>query len=67
MALYATGRTTGLVCDIGEDFTRSVPVFEGFTIPHAVEKSQIGGRALTDCMQKLLFSERTNPIFTSEL
>ena len=39
MALYASGRTTGLVCDVGEDFTRSVPIFEGFSIPHAVEKS----------------------------
>ena len=36
MALYATGRYTGLVCDVGEDFTRSVPVFERFSIPHAV-------------------------------
>jgi len=39
MALYATGRYTGLVCDIGENFTRSVPVIEGFSVPHAVKKS----------------------------
>jgi actin len=39
MFLYGSGRRTGLVCDIGEDFTRSVPVIEGFSVPHAVEKS----------------------------
>jgi actin-related protein len=54
MSLYAAGRTTGLVCDSGDGFTGSVSVFEGFSIPHAVEKMEISGRFLTDDMQKLL-------------
>jgi actin len=54
MSLYAAGRTTGLVCDAGDGVSHTIPVFEGFSIPHAVEKMEIAGRVLTDYMQKLL-------------
>ena len=35
MDLYANGKTTGLSCNFGQSF-RTVPIFEGFSIPHAV-------------------------------
>ena len=54
MPLYAVGRTTGLVCNSGYGVSHTTPVFEGFTIPHAVEKIDIAGRVLTDYMQNLL-------------
>jgi len=54
MSLYAAGRTTGLVVDAGDGVTHTVPVFEGFSLPHAVEKMEIAGRVLTEYMQKLL-------------
>lgn len=54
MSLYAAGRTTGLVADAGDGVSHTIPVFEGFSIPHAVEKMEIAGRVLTDWMQKLL-------------
>ena len=47
MSLYAAGRTTGLVVDAGDGVSHTVPVFEGFTISHAVEKMEIAGRVLT--------------------
>jgi actin, other eukaryote len=47
MSMYAYGRTTGLVVDAGEDVSHIVPVFEGFTISHAIEKMDIAGRVLT--------------------
>lgn len=48
MSLYANGRTTGIIADQGYGVTYTVPIFEGFSIPHAVLKSFIGGREITN-------------------
>lgn len=47
MALYASGKTTGVVLDSGEGITHSIPIFEGFAIPFATIKLEIGGKDLT--------------------
>ena len=54
LSLYSNGRTTGLVCDSGDGVTHTVPVYEGFSIPHAVRKNFIAGRAITDHLTNLL-------------
>merc|ERR1719326_1929139 len=64
MSLYAAGRTTGLVVDSGDGVSHTVPVFEGFSVPHAVEKMEIAGRVLTNYLQKLLI-ESIAESFTS--
>merc|ERR1739844_193053 len=64
MSLYAAGRTTGLVVDSGDGVSHTVPVFEGFSIPHAVEKMEIAGRVLTEWLQKLLVNHAAEA-FTS--
>jgi len=55
MSLYNVGRTTGLVVDSGDGVTHTVPCFEGFSLPHAVERMPIAGREITRYTQKLLY------------
>jgi actin beta/gamma 1 len=57
LSLYSNGRTTGMVCDSGDGVTHTVPVFEGFSIPHAVRKNFIAGRAISAHMVDLLTAE----------
>jgi actin beta/gamma 1 len=47
MSLYATGRTTGLVCEIGDGVTHTTPVHEGYSIHNAINKTEIAGRFVT--------------------
>ena len=67
MSLYANGRSTGLVVDSGDGVTHTVPVFEGFSIPHAIEKMEIAGRVITDYAQKLLLENGHSFTSTAEL
>ena len=54
LSLYASGRTTGVVLDVGEGVTHAVPVYEGFALPHSVTRSDIAGRDVTRQLQLLL-------------
>ena len=54
LALYATGRTTGIVADFGCHSVRIAPVYEGYLLPHAVLRLDIGGVEITEYLIKLL-------------
>ena len=54
MSLYASGRTTGLVCDSGYGITKSISVVEGQLIIDAAQEMEISGRSLTNYLEKLL-------------
>ncbi|MGH0170313.1 UNVERIFIED_CONTAM: hypothetical protein FKN15_070050 [Acipenser sinensis] len=64
LALLATGRSTGVVFESGDGLGHSVPVYEGYGLPHAIQRFNLAGQDITQQLKKLLqergFSFRTS-------
>lgn len=57
LALFASGRTTGVVVDLGAGATHIVPIVEGHPLTHAILRMDFAGHALDEYLVRML-SER---------
>lgn len=65
MTLFATGRTTGVVVDVGESVTSVTAVLDGYSPPEGIYRTQMGAvdidNYLLEMLKKRKYSMQTYP------
>ena len=54
LSLFSSGKTLGLILDSGDGITSVVPIYEAYSMNHAIVNTKLAGQDLTSYMTKLL-------------
>ena len=54
LSLYSSGLTTGIVLDSGDEVSSACPVYEGYALPDAIKRHDLGGRDINEYLAKLV-------------
>ncbi|KYQ89879.1 actin [Tieghemostelium lacteum] len=65
-SMFASGLSNGIVLDSGDGCTHVVPVYDGYSLPHAILPFEISGKDLTNHLVKLLMEKDFAFTTTSE-
>eukprot|EP00494_Astrolonche_serrata_P027158 UN27421 len=60
LSLYSSGRGTGMVLDSGHGVTHCVPVYEGYSLSHAITRMDVAGSDITEYLNVLLKKSGVN-------
>ena len=58
LAAYFADAMTGLIVDMGDGVCHAVPIYQGYVLNHAIQRTNVGGRDVTNYLARLLMHYR---------